>query len=88
MINHWMFRCRDVSEKVSRSLDDRLPLYERLAIRFHLMMCRYCARFDRQVRQIRELCGKIDTPLPGSEPTEGLSEECKNRINAALRARE
>jgi hypothetical protein len=42
-MNHWMFRCKDVSQKVSLSMDMSLPLHHRLAIRVHLVMCRYCA---------------------------------------------
>jgi hypothetical protein len=85
MINHWMFRCKDVSRKVSLSMDIRLPFYERLAVAFHLLMCRYCARFSRQLRQLRKMSGQVDADIEGCEPTEGLSEDCKNRLKQALR---
>jgi hypothetical protein len=65
-------------------MDDRLPLNERLAIEFHLLMCRYCARFRRQLQQLRKMSGQIDADLPDCESTEALSEACKNRIKDAL----
>ncbi len=85
MLNHWMFRCKDISRKVSLSMDTGLPFHERLAIEFHMLMCRYCARFRNQLRQLRKICGQVDTDLPDSEPTGDLSEDCKNRIKEALR---
>ena len=86
MVSHWMFRCKDVSARISRSMDEPLPWAQRLAIEFHLLMCRYCARFRRQLRLLRKMSGKIDTDLPDCDPAEGLSENCKNRIKDALRS--
>ena len=51
-----MFNCKEVSRRVSESMDHKLPLYQRMLIRIHLLMCRYCARFRRQVMFLRELC--------------------------------
>jgi len=84
MMNHWMFRCKDISRKVSLSMDTRLPLHERLAVEIHMLMCRYCARFRTQLRLLSKMSGQLDVELPDCEPTEGLSEDCKNRIKDAL----
>lgn len=81
-----MFRCKDISRKVSLGMDAGLPFHERLAVEFRLVMCRYCARYRKQLRQLREISGQIDTDLPGCEPSELLSEECKDRIKEALRS--
>jgi len=88
MMNHWMFRCKDVSQKVSRAMDTRLPFPERIAVEIHLLMCRYCARFRSQLRLLRKMSGEVDVDPPGCEPTVGLSEECKGRIKKALRTPE
>ncbi len=84
MLNHWMFRCKDISMKVSRAMDVPLPFPERLAVEVHMLMCRYCARFRRQLRLLRDMSGQVDVDTSGCEPTEGLSEDCKNRIKKAL----
>ena len=55
-MNHWMFRCQDVSQKMSQSMDEPLPLLQHLGIRLHLMMCRYCARCHSQLMTLRKLC--------------------------------
>jgi len=51
-----MFNCKEVSRRVSESMDDNLPLSQRMLIRIHLLMCRYCARFRRQVMFLKEIC--------------------------------
>ena len=84
MMNHWMFRCKDVSQKVSMAMDMPLPLHQRVAIRIHLMMCRYCARFYRQLQMLRKLSTHPHSDLPQVGPTEILSEDAKRRIKDLL----
>jgi hypothetical protein len=79
-----MFRCRDVSEKISQSLDGSLPIHYRLAIRFHLLMCRYCTQFRRQLIMLRKASQQIESNHPGDAETGKLSEETKSRIKENL----
>ncbi|MCG3130128.1 MAG: hypothetical protein FLDDKLPJ_00876 [Phycisphaerae bacterium] len=46
--------CRQVSRLVSDGLDRRLALHERLAVWIHLLYCRACAAYRRQVLMLRE----------------------------------
>ncbi len=85
-MKHWMFNCQDVSQKLSQSMDASLPLRHRLAIRIHLMMCRYCARFRRQLVMLRKMSRLEDRDQPGDQPPEKLSEETKTRIKEKLRS--
>ena len=85
-MKHWMFRCNDVSKKVSRSLDASLPFHHRLAIRMHLLMCRYCARFRRQLIMLRKASRLMDDEPSTDETSPTLSNETKARIKKALRA--
>ena len=85
-MKHWMFRCNDVSRKVSQSLDASLPFLHRLAIRMHLLMCRYCARFRRQLVMLRNASRHMDDAPSTDEATATLSDETKERIKKALRA--
>lgn len=84
-MNHWMFQCKEVSQKVSCSMDVTLPLHQRAAIRFHLLMCRYCARFYRQLKMLRKLSRHPDGDLPSAESSESLSEEAKKRIKNSIK---
>jgi hypothetical protein len=76
MKNAWVFNCRDVAEKISRSMDERLPLYQRLGIRFHISMCRLCARHRRQLLRLRRFIRfNVD-----NNPAWRLSDEEKDRL--------
>ena len=86
-MNHWMFRCKDISQKVSLSMDTSLPLHHRMAIRFHLMMCRYCARFRRQLMLLRTTSRLVDGDLPpGDSAALKLSNQTKARIKKVLQS--
>ena len=78
MFNHWIFRCKDVTELISRSMDEELPLKTRIGIRLHLIVCYLCARYKKQVNIIHKALSNLDdtehsqemiTPLPGDAAT-------------------
>lgn len=48
-----MLSCKSASRLVSQSLDRPLNWQERLALRFHLVICRHCRRFGKQLQQLR-----------------------------------
>jgi len=73
--------CQDITRLVSESMDRTLPFTQRLKIRMHLIMCKYCARFEKQVRFLRHVCQEHEE-LP-SEAT--LSAKARDRIRNALR---
>lgn len=85
MMKHWMFRCSDVSQKVSQSMDCSLPFHHRMAIRFHLMMCRYCAQARKQMMMIRKMCRSDDSLRFSDEHGDHLPSETKARIKKMLR---
>lgn len=82
---HWMFNCKDVSYKISESMDRHLPYPHRLLIRLHLLMCRYCARFRRQLIFMNKLSRYKDATekVPPSEMT--LSTQARERISKTLK---
>jgi predicted anti-sigma-YlaC factor YlaD len=49
---NWMLTCREATEYVSRALDERLSLGDRVALRMHLIICPSCLRFERQMRSL------------------------------------
>ena len=85
-MKHWMFRCHDVSQMVSRSMDARLPLRHRLGVRMHLLMCRYCSLFSRQLVMLRKMSRHIDDDME-APCTDKLSDEAKERIKKTIRSR-
>lgn len=66
-----MMTCRDVTALASQHLDGELPIGKRLAIRMHVLMCRHCRRYLRQLRATVLLLGTLRgadaAPTPPSD---------------------
>lgn len=81
-----MLSCKEVTELISQSQDRQLPWYQRLRVRLHVLMCRACGRFRRQMLFLREALrhwrGAVENEDAASEPV--LSEEARERIRNAL----
>jgi len=75
-MRHWIFSCKQISGMISESMDRKLSLSQRMGIRFHLMMCKLCTRYQKQLLFIREAL----RPSTSS----GLSSEGRNRIRKNL----
>ena len=83
-----MMSCREATRLLSEAQDRPLPWRRRLGLRLHLLMCRLCARYARQLRflrrALRRLPEEADRALPGAR----LSPEARRRILRALQERE
>jgi hypothetical protein len=81
-----MLSCKDATRLISQSMDRSLPLGKRIGVRFHLLICRFCARYARQLRLLRESARYFALPeaeLPGRSG-EILSPEARARIRNSL----
>ena len=54
-----MLKCKDVAELASRYVDNDLGVMQRTQMRLHLMMCKHCSRYVRQIRETVSLLGAI-----------------------------
>lgn len=45
-----MLRCKEVAERANDYLEGTLPLRVHLAMQIHLLCCRYCRRYVKQLR--------------------------------------
>ncbi len=72
--------CDEASELSSRSLDEPLPWVDRLALFGHLLACRSCRLYRRQLETIRASMKPHD-----DTPSHGLSQAAQNRIAQKLR---
>jgi len=77
-----MLNCHEASQLASDQLDERLPVAKRLSLALHLLLCRHCRRFARQIKRLRQIAAatKIDI---GAQ----LSDEAKARLRSALQRR-
>ncbi|MGA6994579.1 MAG: hypothetical protein WBX50_11860 [Candidatus Deferrimicrobiaceae bacterium] len=84
-----MLSCKDVTQLISRSMDTSLPVGKRIGVRIHLLMCRFCARYEKQLLLIRETVRRVIAAeeLSGGPSAEVLSEDARGRIRQSLRSR-
>ena len=77
-----MLSCKDVTQLLSESMDASLPIGKRIGVRLHLLICKFCLRYKRQLLLIRETARR----LAASEdiPGETLSAEARDRIRKSL----
>jgi predicted anti-sigma-YlaC factor YlaD len=78
-----MLNCKQTSQLVSQSLDRRLTMRERFAVRIHLLMCTYCKRFSQQLLAIRLGLERMTTSMEQDTQLH-MPSESKARIAKVL----
>ena len=73
-----MLSCREVSERATDLMEQRLPLREWLAMKVHLGMCQACRNY---MDQLRKTAGLLRDPRLRAE----LSDNEAARVAAAAR---
>lgn len=81
-----MFSCKEVSQRISDSMDRGLPLHQRMFVRIHIMMCKYCQRFRKQVLLLREMSRFAQSLGEAAGTALTLSDEARDRIKSSLNA--
>lgn len=80
-----MLECRDVSKLVTHSLDEPLTMRQRLRVRWHLFVCRYCRRFQKQVFWLHGVLRQKSESLIENETKDVcMSDDAKERLKKAL----
>jgi hypothetical protein len=79
--------CEEVLRLISDSMEQPLPLRRWISIRIHFLICKWCARYQKQLRLIRSLLRR-DPEKAGANAPATLSPEAKERIKQSLRRNE
>ncbi len=83
-MHHWMYSCKEVTQMVSESLDHKLPLIQRIGIRVHLLMCRFCSRYRKQLLILREAMRLQERYIEDTKPLMTLPTEARERIKRSF----
>ncbi|PJY94322.1 anti-sigma factor family protein [Pseudomonas donghuensis] len=75
-----MLSCKQLVARSSDYLDEQLTLGERLMVRQHLLFCRHCRRFLKQMRVAQATVRALpEAPVVDSDAlAEHLARELKN----------
>jgi len=57
-----MLNCREITERASDFIDAALPWHVRLEVRLHLMMCRLCREYVRQLALVVRTLRRLPSP--------------------------
>jgi hypothetical protein len=79
----WMFNCRQIARLVSESMDRELSPGRRLGVRFHLLMCRHCARYRKQLHLMRRLL-RSRASTDAEYYTAAMNEQAKERLRMLI----
>jgi hypothetical protein len=77
--------CEVISQKISESMDHKISLFDRLKIRVHLLGCKFCQRFEKQLIIMKKMLEKRENEL--EEPPAGpkLSSDAKQRMKQKMK---
>lgn len=75
-----MLKCNEITELASKSLDTSIPWLKRSEMKLHLMMCKTCHQYVKQIKFIQNAISEIDKYRENII----LSAKAKNRIQAKL----
>jgi hypothetical protein len=77
--------CRQAVRLQSDALDRPLSLGQRLGLRIHLLLCKWCRRYGRQITFLRAAAQKLDEHEQACLPPP-LSAAARQRIKQRLQA--
>lgn len=78
-----MLDCRHATLLASQSMEKRLSLRQRIALRLHLLMCDACTQFVRQLHVLRAAIGQLGQRVENDEKLV-LSKQARERIAKAV----
>ena len=75
--------CKAATRLQSEALDHKLPLRQRFGLRVHLMLCKWCRRYGRQIRLLRRMAHEHSEEVTEATPRT-LSPEARERLKRSI----
>lgn len=69
---------------VSESMDRSLPIHQRIGVRIHLLMCKFCSRYRKQLLYVRKTIRSLSVEGEEIFSSMSLSQEARERIESLL----
>ena len=77
--------CKEATRLQSAALDRKLTLSQRFGLRIHLVLCKWCRRYGKQITLLRSTTQRYAHNEQNSPP-QLLSPEARERIKQRLEA--
>jgi hypothetical protein len=75
--------CKTATLLQSKALDRKLPLRQRFGLRVHLLLCKWCRRYGKQITFLRKAAQQHSDEMSNPDPQK-LSDEARERIKQRL----
>ena len=75
--------CKTAASLQSEALDRKLPLRQRFGLRVHLLLCKWCRRYGKQIAFLRNAAHEHPDEMAEPIPQK-LSAEARDRIKQKL----
>jgi anti-sigma factor RsiW len=62
-----MLTCKELVERLEDRVDDQLSMRKRIAVCMHLLLCRHCRRYERQLHWVLGALSKLHDPASDAE---------------------
>ena len=77
--------CQAATRLQSEAIERKLPLRQRFGLRVHLMLCKWCRRYGKQITFLRDAAHEHPDELAEPVPQK-LSNEARERIKQRFQA--
>lgn len=77
--------CREATRSQSEAMDRPLPLRKRIGLHIHLMLCRWCRRYGKQIGFLRSVAHQHEEHEE-TLPPQTLRPEAKERMKERLKS--
>jgi hypothetical protein len=77
--------CLEATRLQSQALERALTLRERIGLKIHLALCRWCKRYGKQIRFLRS-AARQQAEHEATLPRQSLSPDARKRMKARLKA--
>ncbi len=74
-------KCDLISEKISKSMDEKISLKDQLQIKLHLLYCSFCTRYRDQIVMIHKMLEESDQTMTDIKLTPLQKDRLKSRLN-------
>lgn len=77
--------CREAARAQSEQLDHPLPRMTRLGLRLHLLICKWCRRYGKQIRWLHQTAHNHEEKWMQADANT-LSESARERMKRTLKS--
>ena len=73
--------CKNIMETASDYLDESPGFLRMLTLKIHLIICKHCRRYVRQIQLVSEATGRLNRiPEPADEEIDALLKRLQSRM--------